>query len=117
MQTLEYARTCGGLSAGANRGKGQKYRTSSLSLRFNIRVPALNSIIKHNSVFMPLIHSGKAKAASQELTQQDVDGGEGRRVPDLSPPFRFTTRSRIKHKRTSTYGTFKHLLAPHSSVG
>lgn len=76
MQTLEYARTCGGLSAGANRGKGQKYRTSSLSLRFNIRVPALNSIIKHNSVFMPLIHSGKAKAASQELTQQDVDGGE-----------------------------------------
>lgn len=75
MQTLEYARTCGGLSAGANRGKGQKYRTSSLSLRFNIRVPALNSIIKHNSVFMPLIHSGKAKAASQELTQQDVDGG------------------------------------------
>lgn len=85
MQTLEYARTCGGLSAGANRGKGQKYRTSSLSLRFNIRVPALNSIIKHNSVFMPLIHSGKAKAASQELTQQDVDGGGegGGRVPDL----------------------------------
>lgn len=65
-------------------GKGQKYRTSSLSLQFNIRLPALNSIIKHNSVFMPLIHRGKAKAGSQDMTQQDVDGGgEGGRVPDL----------------------------------